>query len=71
MKELNNSTENLNISDVIVRLFNDMASKHNISVDEIEVDEIHRDSRGRYIVFSHVDEEGNYTEIERVYLNEL
>lgn len=68
---MNEGQENLNISDVIVRLFNDMASKHNISVDEIEVDEIHRDYRGRYIVFSHVDEEGNYIEIERAYLNEV
>lgn len=67
IKRFNESDENLNISDVIVRLFTDLARKHNISVNDIDLT-----MQGEELVvykFNEIGEEMD--ELERININEL
>jgi len=61
-----NTDKNLNISDVIVRLFTDLARKHKVSVNDIDIS-----LQGEELCVYYVDENGEHDELERKNINEL
>jgi hypothetical protein len=70
-QELNEASENLNISDVIVRLFTDLARKHKVSVNDIDIS-LQGEELCVYIVNDVIrTEDGEFSEVERIKLNEL
>ena len=64
-QQLNEASENLNISDVIVRLFTELARKHKVSVNDIDLT-----LQGEELCVYYVNEDGEFTELERKPINE-
>ena len=66
IQSFNEHQENLNISDVIVRLFAELARKHKVSVNDIDLT-----LQGEELCVYYVNEDGEFTELERKSINEL
>ena len=66
IQSFNEHQENLNISDVIVRLFAELARKHKVSVNDIDLT-----LQGEELCVYYVNEDGEFTELERKPINEL
>ena len=66
IQSFNEHQENLNISDVIVRLFAELARKHKVSVNDIDLT-----LQGEELCVYYVNEDGEFTESERKPINEL